>query len=197
MRRNNRHAGYLLKANLKQNLKFSVVWLVILIMMILSGAVKLEAAFVNGASGSKDIVKMLQAPGMAAMFGATPKVSTYNAAIIFAGVMVVFMIILQALWVMPLMIRDTRGQEESGLLEMVRARDVGRTADVTAAIWELLLVSFVMAAAYFASLLAVNMDGTDMAGDLLFAIAMLIANLVFGSIALLFAQLANNTRTAS
>ncbi len=197
MRRNNRRAGYLLKANLKQNLKFSVVWLVILIMMILSGAVKLEAAFVNGASGSKDIVKMLQAPEMAAMFGATPKVSTYNAAIIFAGVMVVFMIILQALWVMPLMIRDTRGQEESGLLEMVRARDVGRTADITAAIWELLLVSFVMAAAYFASLIAVNMDGTDMTGDLLFAIAMLIANLVFGSLALLFAQLANNTRIAS
>ncbi|MDG3060781.1 MULTISPECIES: ABC transporter permease [Lacticaseibacillus] len=197
MRRNNRHAGYLLKANLKQNLKFSVVWLVILIMMILSGAVKLEAAFVNGASGSKDIVKMLQAPGMAAMFGATPKVITYNAAIIFASVMVVSMIILQALWVMPLMIRDTRGQEESGLLEMVRARDVGRPADVVAAIWELLLVSFVLAAAYFASLLAVNMDGTDMTGDLLFAIAMLIANLVFGSMALLFAQLANNTRTAS
>lgn len=112
MRHSNRNAGYLLRANLKQNLKFSLIWLVILIMMIASGAGKLEAAFAGGASGSKEIVKMLQAPGMAAMFGAMPKVDTYNTAIVFAGVMVVFMIILQALWVMPLMIRNTRGQEE-------------------------------------------------------------------------------------
>ena len=73
MRHSNRNAGYLLRANLKQNLKFSLIWLVILIMMIASGAGKLEAAFAGGASGSKEIVKMLQAPGMAAMFGAMPK----------------------------------------------------------------------------------------------------------------------------
>ena len=141
MRHSNRNAGYLLRANLKQNLKFSLIWLVILIMMIASGAGKLEADFAGGASGSKEIVKMLQAPGMAAMFGAMPKVDTYNTAIVFAGVMVVFMIILQALWVMPLMIRNTRGQEESGLLEMVRARNVGRTAAITAASLELLIDS--------------------------------------------------------
>lgn len=197
MRHNNRHAGYLFRANLKQNFKFSSIWLVILIMMIISGAAKLEAAFANGTSGAKDIVKMLQAPGMAAMFGATPKVATYHSAIIFAGVMVVFMIILQALWVMPLMIRDTRGQEESGLLEMVRARNVGRTAAVTAAIFELIFSSLVMGLAYLISLVAIKMDGATLAGDLLFALGMVVANLVFGTIALLFAQLANNSRTAS
>ena len=41
MRHSNRNAGYLLRANLKQNLKFSLIWLVILIMMIASGAGKL------------------------------------------------------------------------------------------------------------------------------------------------------------
>ncbi len=140
---------------------------------------------------------MLQAPGMAAMFGATPKVVTYNSAIIFAGVMVVFMIILQALWVMPLMIRDTRGQEESGLLEMVRARNVGRTAAVTAAIFELIFSSLVMGLTYLISLVAIKMDGATLAGDLLFALGMVVANFVFGTIALLFSQLANNSRTAS
>ncbi|MDN6038971.1 MAG: ABC transporter permease, partial [Lacticaseibacillus paracasei] len=94
MRHSNRNAGYLLRATLKQNIKFSLIRLVILIMMIASGAGKLEAAFAGGASGSKEIVKMLRAPGMAAMFGAMPKVDTYNTAIVFAGVMVVFMIIL-------------------------------------------------------------------------------------------------------
>ena len=157
-------------------------------MMIISGAAKLEAAFANGTAGAKDIVKMLQAPGMAAMFGATPKVATYHSAIIFAGVMVVFMIILQALWVMPLMIRDTRGQEESGLLEMVRARNVGRTAAVTAAIFELVFSSLVMGLTYLISLLAIKMDGATLAGDLLFALGMVVANLVFGTIALLFAH---------
>ena len=197
MRHSNRNAGYLLRANLKQNLKFSLIWLVILIMMIASGAGKLEAAFAGGASGSKEIVKMLQAPGMAAMFGAMPKVDTYNTAIVFAGVMVVFMIILQALWVMPLMIRNTRGQEESGLLEMVRARNVGRTAAITAASLELLIDSAIMGILYFVSLAAVNMGGTDLYGDFLFSLGMVIANLLFGAIALLFAQLTNNTRTAN
>ncbi len=165
--------------------------------MIASGAGKLEAAFAGGASGSKEIVKMLQAPGMAAMFGAMPKVDTYNTAIVFAGVMVVFMIILQALWVMPLMIRNTRGQEESGLLEMVRARNVGRTAAITAASLELLIDSAIMGILYFVSLAAVNMGGTDLYGDFLFSLGMVIANLLFGAIALLFAQLTNNTRTAN
>ncbi|MDN6968352.1 ABC transporter permease [Oenococcus sp. UCMA 17063] len=194
---NNRNVGYLLRANLKQNLKFSLIWLVVLVMMIASGAGKLEAAFAGGASGSKEIVKMLQAPGMAAMFGAMPKVNTYNTAIVFAGVMVVFMIILQALWVMPLMIRNTRGQEESGLLEMVRARNVGRTAAITATLFELIIDSAIMGIIYFASLATVNMGGTDLYGDFLFSLGMIIANFLFGAIALLFAQLANNTRTAN
>ena len=157
----------------------------------------MEADFAGGASGSKEIVKMLQAPGMAAMFGAMPKVDTYNTAIVFAGVMVVFMIILQALWVMPLMIRNTCGQEESGLLEMVRARNVGRTAAITAASLELLIDSAIMGILYFVSLAAVNMGGTDLYGDFLFSLGMVIANLLFGAIALLFAQLTNNTRTAN
>lgn len=194
---NNRNASYLLYANLKQNLKFSLIWLVILIMMIASGAGKLEAAFTGGASGSKKIVKMLQAPGMAAMFGAIPKVDTYNTATVFAGVMVVFMIILQALWVMPLMIRNTRGQEESGLLEMVRARNVGRTAAITAALLELTIDSAVMGILYFALLAVVSMGGADLYGDFLISLGMVIANLLFGAIALLFAQLTNNTRTAN
>ena len=107
------------------------------------------------------------------------------------------MIILQALWVMPLMIRNTRGQEESGLLEMVRARNVGRTAAITAASLELLIDSAIMGILYFVSLAAVNMGGTDLYGDFLFSLGMVIANLLFGAIALLFAQLTNNTRTAN
>src|SRR5699024_12603525 len=109
----------------------------------------------------------------------------------------VFMIILQASWVMPLMIRNTRGQEESGLIEMVRARKVGRTAAITAASLELLIDSAIMGIIYLVSLAAVNMGGTDLYGDFLFSQGLVIANLLFGAIALLFAQLTNNTRTAN
>lgn len=41
------------------------------------------------------------------------------------------------------------------------------------------------------------MGGTDLYGDFLFSLGMIIANFLFGAIALLFAQLANNTRTAN
>lgn len=197
MQTSNRNAKYLLLTNLQQNLKFSLIWLILLLMMLASGASKLEAAFVGKASSSIAIVKILQAPSMMAMFGTIPRVATYNTAIVFAGVMVVFMIILQALWVMQLIIRNTCVQEENGLIEMIRALNVGRTAIITATLLELLIDSIIMSGFYFLLLFTIDMNGTNLYGDCLFALGMLSANLLFGSIALLFGQLTNNSRTAS
>ena len=74
---------------------------------------------------------------------------------------------------------------------------LGERLPSPAASLELLIDSAIMGILYFVSLAAVNMGGTDLYGDFLFSLGMVIANLLFGAIALLFAQLTNNTRTAN
>src|SRR5699024_12515303 len=99
--------------------------------------------------------------------------------------------------VMPMRIRNALSKQERGLREVVRPANVGRPAAITAASLELLIDSAIMAILSFVSLAAVNMGGTDLYGDFLFSLGMVIANLLFGAIAWLFEQLTNNTRTAN
>lgn len=196
MLRNSRGTGYLLRANLKQNLKFSLIWIVILVMMIASGATKMVALFSGPKTDLADMKHMLTMPGMAGVFGAIPKSAPLNSATVFAGIMMVFMVILDAIYIIPLMVKDTRGQEESGLLEMVRARTVGRTAAVMAAVWELLITSAVLFVLYSGSLVAINLKGADLNGNILFGLVLALANVFFGSVALLLAQLASTAQGA-
>ncbi|MCI1913734.1 MAG: ABC transporter permease [Schleiferilactobacillus harbinensis] len=197
MSRSDRHVGFLLRANLKQNLKYSVVWIIILEMMMASGAFKMQTIMESTGKGVQDLIKMLKMPGMAGLFGAMPDGVTLNSATVFAGIMMVFMVILDALYVMPLMVRDTRGQEESGLLEMVRARTVGRTAAVAAALWELVIVNAILFVLYIGTIISLNLKGADFNGTLLFTLALIIANLMFGAFTLLIAQLTSTARSAN
>ncbi|PEG68081.1 ABC transporter permease, partial [Lactobacillus johnsonii] len=93
-----------------------------------------------------------------------------NTAIGFAGVKVVFMIILQDLCGMPLMLRNNLCKEESGLLEMVCTRKIMQTAAITDASLDLLITSTIIGILYFVSLAAVTMCGTDLSGDFLFSL---------------------------
>lgn len=197
MLRSDRHVGFLLRANLKQNLKYSLVWIVILEMMMASGAFKMQTIMESTGKGVQDLISMLKMPGMAGLFGAMPNGVTYNSATVFAGIMMVFMVILDALYVMPLMVRDTRGQEESGLLEMVRARTVGRTAATAAALCELVIVNVILFVLYFGTIVSLNLKGADFNGTLVFNLALIAVNLMFGAFTLLIAQLASTARGAS
>ncbi|MDM8213825.1 ABC transporter permease [Enterococcus hirae] len=197
MTRNDHHFGYLLKANLKQNLRFILIWMLVLVLMIVSGAVKFQALFESDAKGVAKMIAMLKTPGMAGVFGALPSAGTESQATVFAGVMIVFMVILGALFMIPLAISNTRGQEEDGLLEMVRARNVGRTASLTAAIVELVGLNVLLGLLYFIGLSAAHLKGADLAGNLLFCLDLAVANLMFAALALLIAQLASSTRSAT
>jgi ABC-2 type transport system permease protein len=194
----NRHAGFLLRANLKQNKRFILVWLLILIIMIASGATKFQTLFETGGHGVKSLIQTLKMPGMAGIFGAVPTdLTKYDPATVFSSTMIVFMVVLGALFTIPLAVRDTRGQEENGLLEMIRARNVGRTASVTAAILELILVNLVLGSFYFFGLIMADLDGANLTGNLLLSVALIAANLMFGALALLMAQLTSTAHGAS
>lgn len=80
---------------------------------------------------------------------------------------------------------------------MVRARNVCRTAAVTAAIFECIFSSLVMGLTTCISCVAIKMDGATLSGDCLLSLGMVVSNLFFGTMSLLFSQLSNNSRLAS
>ncbi len=108
----------------------------------------------------------------------------------FYGMFMVFMNI-------SLAISNTRAEEDSGLLEMVRSRTVGCLAPTYATVIEILLINGLMGILYVASLIAADLNGATPQGDLLMGVSIASIGIMFGFISLLLAQLANNSRSAN
>ncbi|HET6497839.1 MAG TPA: hypothetical protein VFH17_02125 [Coriobacteriia bacterium] len=92
-----------------------------------------------------------------------------------------------------LVMRNTRGEEQEGRLELLRAGIVGRYAAVTAAF---LLAS--LAALVLGVLLGVGLSGWyDIAGSFAFGLSMASVTIVFAAVGVLCAQLTEHSRAAT
>jgi ABC-2 type transport system permease protein len=87
--------------------------------------------------------------------------------------------------------RLTRGEEEGGRLELVRSLPVGSHAPVIAAALTVAAMNMAVGVLTTAVLLA---QGLPAAGSLVFGVSFILIGLVFGGIALLLAQVTENTR---
>lgn len=99
-----------------------------------------------------------------------------------------------ALFTILTVVRHTRGEEESGRLELVRATVVGRYASLTAGL-TLALGLGVLAAGLGAA--AMIGGGLPVGGSVAFGLAIAAPAFVFGAVAALAAQLAERARTAN
>lgn len=192
---NNRHFLFLLKANLKQNSWRHLSWLLILGGLFASAAAKFNVLF----GATKDIAaitKTLKTPAMVALFGEFPTDPPYTTANVFAAEMLVFMAMFMAFMNISLAIRNTRVQEETGVLEMVRSRSVGRSAALSAALSEIIGLNLVMGVFYVGSLIFANLNGATLLGDILFGMSLALAGIFFGCSSLLIAQLVSSSRSA-
>ncbi len=198
MTRSNRTAqtGYLTRMYLRHDRFAIIIWLLGIVGMVAAGASK-----IIGLSGNDkqvaSLVTALNTPSMAALFGPFTAVKPYTTAAIFAASMMVFTGLLMAIMNIFFAIRNTRAQEDNGVLEMVRAHSVGRQSPLLATIYELLMINIVAGLLSAVTLQAINMDGADVTGDWLFGIGIAIFGLMFGAFTLLLAQLASNSRGAT
>ena len=103
-------------------------------------------------------------------------------------------IIAMALMGIFLMVRHTRGDEEAGRLELLRAGVVGRYAPVTAA---MLVVAGALLATGLAVATGLMALGYEAAGSLAVGLSMAACGVVFAALAGLTAQLTENARAAS
>ncbi|MFV0560095.1 MAG: ABC transporter permease [Enterococcus sp.] len=192
----NANVGYLLKTNIRQNSLRHLLWMVVLVGVFTSAALKFHALF----STEEDIaaiVTTLKTPAMVSLFGEFTAPEPYRLANVFASEMLVFMGMFMVFMNISLAIKNTRMQEDSGLLEMVRARKVGRYSFITATLVEMIGINLVMGILYTAGLGAAQLDGATRSGDILMGGILAFVGIAFGCSALLFAQLANNARSAT
>ena len=194
------HSGtktsYLLKANLKQNRIKHVIWLVLLVGLFAAAAMEFHVLF-GTQEDINAIVETLKTPAMVSLFGEFSAEKSYTTATVFAHEMLVFLAMFMVFMNISLAISNTRTEEDSGLLEMVRSRTVGRLAPIYATILEILLINGSMGSLYVISLFVADLNGATIQGNFLMGIGLASCGMMFGFISLLMAQLANNSRSAS
>lgn len=102
--------------------------------------------------------------------------------------------IFAAVFAILLVIRHTRGEEESGRLEVVAAQPVGRLAPAASA---LTLVTGLMTVFAVINGIGVAASGLPTGGALAFALSVSLTGLHFGAVASFYAQVTQSARTAT
>jgi len=102
--------------------------------------------------------------------------------------------VLLGLMNLQLVARHTRGEEETGRAELVRAARVGRYAPLAAALVVAALADLIFAVLVLLTLVVLGMNAT---GAVALGLALGLSGLVFGALAALTAQVAETSRAAS
>lgn len=171
------------------------IWALVLISLFVGVAAKFTGLY-GSKSAVDQIIKTLKTPAMISLFGKMPA-GPYTTADVFASEMTVFMAIIAAVMNFYFVIHNTRGEEESGILEMIQAHPVGRLSNLTAALLESFIFNFGIGLVYALGLQFANLTGTDLNGNFLLGLGLGAVGFMFASIAAVVAQLTDNSRTAT
>lgn len=196
MQNKSKNTSYVLKANLKQNLISSSVWLLVLVGLFAAVATKFNGLF--GTKGDIDaIINTLKTPAMVSLFGEFSAVKPYTTANVFASEMLVFMGMFVVFMNIFIVVHDTRAQEENGITEMIRSRQVGRRASLNATVIEVLGINLIAGMLFFLSLLVAQLKGDSIEGNILIALSLACVGIMFGMICLFASQLTASSRGAN
>lgn len=186
---------FLTKFSFKRDRFKLFAWSITLIVLFVGVAAKFTSLY-GSKSSVNQIIKTLKTPAMVSLFGKMPA-GPYTTADVFASEMTVFMAIIAAIMNFYFIIHNTRGEEESGILEIIQAHSVGRLSNLTAALLEALILNFGIGLVYSFGLQFANLTGTDTNGNFLLGLGLGAAGFMFASIAAVVAQLTDNSRTAT
>ncbi|GEO64591.1 ABC transporter permease [Companilactobacillus nantensis] len=186
---------FLTRFSFKRDWLKLTIWALVLISLFVGVAAKFTGLY-GSKSAVDQIIKTLKTPAMISLFGKMPA-GPYTTADVFASEMTVFMAIIAAVMNFYFVIHNTRGEEESGILEMIQAHPVGRLSNLTAALLESFIFNFGIGLVYALGLQFANLTGTDLNGNFLLGLGLGAVGFMFASIAAVVAQLTDNSRTAT
>ena len=191
-----RRTSLLLKTYLRRDWFKFVVWALCIVGLAAVSAGKFNSLYETEAAMAS-IIATLKTPAMVSMFGPMTATAPYTVAVIYAMEMMVFMGFFMAMMNIYFAVKNTRGEEDSGVLELTRARAVSRNAPLTAVISQLVIINVVMGVLLTLGLEVSGMNGVTIEGSLLFGISLAIFGMMFGGFSLLIAQLTDNSRGAT
>jgi ABC-2 type transport system permease protein len=166
-----------------------LIWIVALVALAALTTVGIEGLFPTQAALDQTAAATAHNAAMIAFNGAPQGLNSVGGQVAFqfgAGGMV-----LLALMSIFMMGRLTRGEEEAGRLEVVRSLPVGIHANTLAAALTVAAMNLIVGGLTAAVLIA---QGLPVAGSVTFGVSFILVGLVFGGVALLMAQVTDNTR---
>lgn len=193
--RNYHRTLFLTRFSLKRDWVKLTTWSALLVVLFASIAAKFTSIYDTQAS-IDEIVKTLKSPSMISLFGKLPGSGPYTTADVFAGEMTVFMAIMAAIMNFSIIIKNTRGDEDSGLLEIVQSHSVGKLSNLSSSLIELLIINTIIGFLYSIGLQIADLPGTDLNGNFLLGLGLGAAGFMYATIAAFFSQLVDNSRSA-
>lgn len=172
-----------------------LLWLAGLVGITLSVAAAYPSIYKDEQSKQAAFFTM-ENPAMVAMLGPGYEMEDYVQSVgaMFANEMLLFTVIAVAAMNILLVGRATRGDEEDGRIEMIRALSVGRLSHASAVMIVMISANIVLAVLTAIGLSALGIDGIDAQGAALYGALLGAAGLLFAAVTALFAQLAETSR---
>ncbi|ANZ32440.1 ABC transporter permease [Staphylococcus carnosus] len=188
MKQNLYHTSKVTLFYLKRNKWKMFFWLAGLIILTLI----IPPAFKNIYPDNKELIpvfEMFKSPAMEAMLGKA-HLSHVNLATMFAYEMQLFTVILVAIMNILFVAKDTRGEEEDGCLEIMRALPIGRDTVLASAVIQRVIVNIVLGLVIGVGLSIINIPHFTTEGNFLYGASLAASGLMFGMLTLMVAQLA-------
>lgn len=186
----------LIKFTIKREKLKLLLWLIGCLSFVLIGII----AYVTVYNDPIDRLAMSAAmsnPAMEALFGKAIGLDNYTIGAMYSHTMTVMTLSLISVSTILLVIRNTRLEEEEGMLEMFRALPTGKLANTTSVLSILVLYNFTIVLLTVLVLIVFGDDSMRFEGAILTGAIYGSIGLLFGAIALLMAQLSSNTRSAT
>lgn len=191
------NTGVLFKTLIKRNWFKLVFWILGMLAFAASGAGKMEVAS-NPATASTLYTMFVKNPAMVGLFGPTPinNPTNYSLGPIFGQTMTLITGLTFAIISIIYVVNRSRKEEDDGITELFRSYSIGKLANTTALVMELLLLHLIMAVLLALSIEAQNVAGLNhLESNFLFAFTTSAQGFLWGMFALLFGQIFSEAST--
>ncbi len=191
------NTGVLFKTLIKRDWLKLVFWILGMLAFAASGAGKMEVAS-NPTTASTLYTMFVKNPAMVGLFGPTPinNPTNYSLGPIFGQTMTLITGLTFAIISIIYVVNRSRKEEDDGITELFRSYSIGKLANTTALVMELLLLHLIMAVLLALSIEAQNVAGLNhLESNFLFAFTTSAQGFLWGMFALLFGQIFSEAST--
>ena len=186
----------LVKLILRRERIISAIWIIVLVLFSMAIAPAMEGMFSEPGARTQ-FAESFDNPIMVAMMGPVYGADNYTAGVMYAGTMLLWVIITVAVMNIFLVVRHTRADEEYGRVEVIRSLPTGRLSILNATVICAAIINAVLAILLGLVLTAINVEGMNFASSMLYGFIVGASGIVFASIAALFSQLSSNKSGAT